>query len=210
MRIQRRYPDGNASSVSIPKFMAWRKCELFQSMAAYDFGSIGMNFGSSDQPDPVSTLRVTAGFFDVFGVNPMLGRTFSSQEDLPKAGRFAVVTFPFWKNRLAADGAIAGKSIVLNSEPYVVIGVLPEWYQADPPTEVYLPHQLDPNTSSSDGFVPELRRNPGACCGWLVRMSRISCWREPRAGTENWRSAPLWARAAGGSCGNCLPRARCR
>src|SRR5713226_3126208 len=65
MRIQRHYPDGNSSSVSVPKFMALRRCEQFQSMAAYDFGSIGMNFGSSDRPDPVSTLRVTAGFFDV-------------------------------------------------------------------------------------------------------------------------------------------------
>src|SRR5215471_20352883 len=46
MRVARKFPDGNGSSVSIPKFMAWKKSGSFQSMAAYDFGSVSMNLGA--------------------------------------------------------------------------------------------------------------------------------------------------------------------
>lgn len=152
MRVQRHFPNGDGSSVSIPKFMAWKQSRAFQAMAAYDFGSVGMNLGSGDRPNPLSAVRVTSGFFDVFGVKPMIGRTFSPQEDLPNAGKFAVVTYNFWKERLNADREIAGKTILLNSEPYVVSGVLPKWYEADPPADLYLPQQFDPN-SNNQGHI---------------------------------------------------------
>src|SRR5262244_1188500 len=51
MRVQRKFPNGNGSSVSIPKFMAWRTSGTFQSMAAYDFGSVSLNLGTSDHPN---------------------------------------------------------------------------------------------------------------------------------------------------------------
>ena len=103
MRIQRKFPNGNGSSVSIPKFMAWRKGQAFQSMAAYDFGSVSLNLGTSDRPNPVNGMHATADFFSVFGVTPLLGRTFSPEEDLPNAGKFAVLTFNTWKNRLGGN-----------------------------------------------------------------------------------------------------------
>src|SRR5580692_4051786 len=163
MRLQRHYPNGNGPSVSIPKFMVWRKSQAFESMAAYDFGSVGMNLGAGDRRDPLNAVHVTAGFFDVFGVKPILGRTFSPQEDLPNAGKFVVLTYNLWNNRLGADRAIAGKTILLNSEPYTVSGVLPEWYQPDPPTDIYLPHQFDPN-SNNQGHIYYVagRLAPGA------------------------------------------------
>src|SRR5262249_44086154 len=85
MRVARQFPNGNGSSVSIPKFMAWQKSQAFQSMAAYDFGSISLNLGRGERPNPVNGLHVTADFFKVFGVAPILGRTFSPAEDLPNA-----------------------------------------------------------------------------------------------------------------------------
>jgi putative ABC transport system permease protein len=152
MRIQRHFPNGNGSSVSIPKFMAWRECRAFQSMAAYDFGGVSMNLGVGDRPDPVNAVHVTAGFFDVFGVKPVLGRTFAAAEDLPNAGKFAVLTFNFWKNHLGGDRDIVGRAISLNSERYVVLGVLQEGYQPDPPADLYLPEQFDPN-SNNQGHI---------------------------------------------------------
>jgi putative ABC transport system permease protein len=163
MRLQRHFPNGDGPSVSIPKFMAWRKSKAFQSMAAYDFGSVGLNLGAGDRRDPVNAVHVTSGFFDVFGVQPILGRTFTPQEDLPNAGKFAVLTYNMWKNRLGADRDIAGKTILLNREPYVVSGVLPEWYQPDPPTDLYLPQQFDP-ASNNQGHIYYVagRLAPGA------------------------------------------------
>jgi predicted permease len=163
MRIQRHFPNGDGSSVSIPKFMAWKQCQAFQSMAAYDFGGISLNLGTGDRPDPVSAVHVTAGFFDVFGVKPVLGRTFTDQEDLPNAGRVTVVTFNTWKNRLGGERDIVGRAITLNSEPYVVVGVLQEGYQPDPPADIYLPEQFDPN-SNNQGHIYYVagRLRPGA------------------------------------------------
>ena len=119
MRIQRKFPNGNGSSVSIPKFMAWRKGQAFQSMAAYDFGSVSLNLGTSDRPNPVNGMHATANFFSVFGVTPFFGRTFSPEEDLPNAGKFAVLTFNTWKNRLGGNRDIADKPIILSGEQYV-------------------------------------------------------------------------------------------
>jgi putative ABC transport system permease protein len=163
MRVARKFPNGNGSSVSIPKFMAWRKSQSFQSMAAYDQGSISLNLGTGDRPNPVNGVHVTAGFFKVFGVSPILGRTFSPDEDLPNAGKFTVLTFGFWKNRLGGGREIAGKTITLSGEHYVVLGVLPENYQPDPPTDLYLPQQFDPN-STNQGHIYFVagRLRPGA------------------------------------------------
>src|SRR6516164_7522742 len=48
MRIQRHFPNGEPPSVSIPKFMAWRQCQAFQSTSAYDQGAVTMNLGAGD------------------------------------------------------------------------------------------------------------------------------------------------------------------
>src|SRR5580704_2006462 len=104
MAVSRHYPNGNQSSVSIPKFMAWRRSQAFQSIAAHDFG-VSVNLGAADRPEPAYALHASAGFFDVFGVSPILGRTFTEQEDLPNAGKFVVLTYGLWKNRLNADPA---------------------------------------------------------------------------------------------------------
>jgi predicted permease len=153
MRVQRHFQDGDSgSSVSIPKFMAWRKAQAFQAMAAYDFGSVSLNLGTGGRPNPVNGMRVTSGFFKVFGVAPILGRTFTPEEDLPNAGKFAVLTFQLWKNRLGGDRDIVGKTMALNSEGYQVLGVLPESYKPDPPTDLYMAEQFDPN-STNQGHI---------------------------------------------------------
>src|SRR5262245_24752387 len=163
MRLARKFPNGSGSSVSIPKYMAWRKAHSFQSIAAYDFGSVNMNLGTGDRPNPVNGMHVTADFFKVFGITPILGRTFSPDEDMPNAGKFTVLTYNLWKNRLGADREIAGKPISLSGEHYVVLGVLPENFQPDPPTDLYLPHQFDPN-STNQGHIYYVagRLRPGA------------------------------------------------
>jgi predicted permease len=163
MRVARKFPNGNGTSVSIPKFEAWQKSQSFQAMAAYDFGSVSLNLGTGDRPNPVNGMRVTSGFFNVFGVAPILGRTFTPEEDTPNAGRFVVVTFNLWKNRLGGDRDIIGKTIILSTERFVVLGILPEGYVPDPPTDLYMPEQFDPN-STNQGHIYTVagRLKPGA------------------------------------------------
>jgi predicted permease len=163
MRLERHFPNGGGNSISIPKFVAWRKAQAFGSVAMYDFGSMGLGFGTGENPPEVSALHVTASFFDVFGVAPAVGRTFTALEDLPNAGKFAVVTHEFWRDYLASNGAAVGKTILLGREPYVVLGILPEGFRFDPPAEVFLPLQIDPeSTNQAHIWYVAGRLKPGA------------------------------------------------
>ena len=79
MRIQRSFQGqtGGGGSVSIPKFMAWKKAnQTFQAMALYDFSGPGLNLGSGDHPQQMKGIHVSAEYFQVFGVSPSMGRTF--------------------------------------------------------------------------------------------------------------------------------------
>lgn len=163
MRMTRKFPNGNGSSISIPKFMAWRKSNSFVAMTAYDFGSISLNLGTGDRPNPVNGMHATADFFRVFGVSPILGRTFTPEEDTPNAGKFVVLTYNLWKNRLGGNRDIVDKTITLSGDRYEVLGVLPENYQPDPPTDLYLPEQFDPNsTNQGHIYLVAGRLKPGA------------------------------------------------
>jgi putative ABC transport system permease protein len=153
VRVQRQFPGGSGPSTSIPKFMWWSRAKAFQSIAAYDFGGVSLNLGAASSPDPVTAVHVSRGFFEVFGVTPVVGRTFAPNEDLPGAGKFAVLTHSLWMRRFAGDPAIAAKPVLLNSEPYVVTGVLPPSFVADPPADLYLPLQADPNSANQGHYL---------------------------------------------------------
>ena len=65
------------------QYMAWRQNDVFDALALYDFGALGMNVGSGNPPQTVKGLHVSGDYFKVFGVSPAVGRTFSQSEDLP-------------------------------------------------------------------------------------------------------------------------------
>jgi predicted permease len=162
MRVDRSYPTGRGTSISIPKFMAWKQAKSFQSITAYDFGGLTLNSGTADRPAPLTAIHVSAAYFDVFGVTPIVGRTFSEQEDLPGAGKFAVLTHEAWKSRFNEDRDIISKPVILNGEPYVVLGVLPSGFQPEPPTQIYLPLQANPQSTNQGHYLSVTARlKPG-------------------------------------------------
>src|SRR5574339_371984 len=83
VKLGRQFRTGVGYSNSIPKYMAWRQNDVFESLALYDFGSLAMNVGSGDPPQTLKALRVSADYFKVFGVSPVAGRAFAQNEDLP-------------------------------------------------------------------------------------------------------------------------------
>ena len=146
-------------------------------MAAYDFGSVSLNLGTSDRPNPVNGMHATADFFSVFGVSPLLGRTFSPEEDLPNAGKFAVLTFNTWKNRLGEDRDIVGKPIILSGEQYVVLGVLPKTI-----SRIHPPISTFPRNS-----IPTARIR-GTSITWLGGFGPAHPLRRLRL---SWQSSPI-------------------
>jgi putative ABC transport system permease protein len=160
--IARGYPNGRGDSVSIPKYMAWKDNHVLQSMTLYAEGAAGMNLGAGDRPEPVKTLQVSSGFFQVFGVAPEAGRTFTASEDLPNGPAVAVLTHEMWQSRLGGDQHIIGRPVLLNGQPYTVLGVLPKSFRPDPQAEVFLPLQADPHSTNQGHYLSAAARlKPG-------------------------------------------------
>ncbi len=86
MQLGRLYPNNNYGfSNSIPKYMAWRQNQVFDSIALFGQSGPGMNLGTGDRPEQVKSLRASEGYFKVFGVSPLLGRTYTPAEASPAA-----------------------------------------------------------------------------------------------------------------------------
>jgi len=120
------------------------RSRVLQSVAFLDQRDLQLI--GADEPLRVLAARVSVSFFPLLGIQPALGRSFSSEEE--GAGRVATVilTHDFWTARMGAKPDIVGKPIRLNNSPHVVIGVLPRDFRFDyanlrggEPAEVYVP-----------------------------------------------------------------------
>src|SRR3984885_6046900 len=99
----------------------------FAGMLAYHHDWITLTGGA--QPERAYIANVSANYFDVLGIKPMLGRFFVAEEETrPDAVPNVVLGYSLWKMRYAADPAIVGKSIEIARHPVTVIGVAPEGF----------------------------------------------------------------------------------
>ncbi|PYU57186.1 MAG: hypothetical protein DMG56_22730, partial [Acidobacteria bacterium] len=163
VQLELSSPQGNGNVTSIPKFNVWREqTQAFQDVAAYDFGGPGVNLTGGDRPEQLKGIRVSAGFFKVFGARLAAGRTFSTEEDRPGGPALVVVSGGLWRRRFGADPNLVGKSIALGDEPYTVTGILDSSFASDPPADVYLPLRADPNSSDQAHYLRATARlKPG-------------------------------------------------
>jgi predicted permease len=115
-------PQFEHMSSSYLNFLDWaRRSRSFTEMAA--FRSDSFNLTGQGEPERVSLVMVSAPFFRLLGIQPVLGRTFTHEEDRRHAAPVIVLGTHYWKQRFGGDPAIVGRSLVLNGTPYTVIGV---------------------------------------------------------------------------------------
>jgi putative ABC transport system permease protein len=100
------------------------------------------------EPRRVQTGVVSANYFDVLGVRPMLGRGFRAGEDQPGAEPVLVLSYGFWQDRLGGDPDIVGRTFEMNDRIHTVIGVLPPVPQYPAENDVYMPTSSCPFRSS--------------------------------------------------------------
>lgn len=153
MRIERKFPEGEGDSSSIPKYMAWRQNNVFSAMTIYDFAGPGLNLTSGDRPEQIKGIHVSADYFKVFGIGPMMGRTFTRSEDSPNGPKAALISDHLWKSHFGADPKILGKIISLNGDPHPIVGVMPAGFTPDPPADVWIPMQADPNSTNQGHYL---------------------------------------------------------
>lgn len=130
---------------SYPDYQDYEKNNVFEGgLAAYTGG--GALLSINGESESIGAPRVSANFFSVLGVDPVLGRTFQSGEDQPGGPRVTVLTYGFWQRRFGGDPGIIGRALTINGESYNVIGVLPASFQfALRNNDLWLPYQPTQN-----------------------------------------------------------------
>jgi len=114
----------NRGTLSRPNFEDCKnQSRLFESLAA--FGDRSQNLTGFGEPERVSLAAVSADFFKVLKVEPVLGRGFLPEEDKPGAPRVVVLSYGFWQRRSGADPQIVGRTLTLDGYSYKIIGVMP-------------------------------------------------------------------------------------
>ena len=149
-----RYP------VSWPDYNDWqRQATDFSDMAAADFGNFA-DFGEvtitgGATPELVAGASVSANFFSVLGVQPAIGRAFSSNEQQAGRNNVAILSNAIWHSRFADDPHVLGRIIRLNGNPYTVVGVMPaDFHLWDFDAQIWMPLAL-----SREELAPKGRSN---------------------------------------------------
>ena len=105
-----------------------------------------------EEPDRVVGSFVSANYFSVLQIQPVVGRVFVAGEDRPGGEKVAVLTDRIWHNHFGADPNIIGKKAIFNGDPYVIAGLLPPSFVDQPwDADVYLPAYAYPNFSMDRG-----------------------------------------------------------
>jgi len=137
--------------------------QSFQDIGIYNRDAVSIT--GVAEPERLDALDVTDGTLPLLGIPPMLGRTFTRQDDSPGAPDTTVITYGFWKKKFGGSSSVIGQSITLDGKPYEIIGVLPQRFHFldwnDP--AVILPLRWDRNKTNLGNFSYEgiARLKPG-------------------------------------------------
>jgi predicted permease len=129
--------NGSPYNVVAPAdFHDWRQqTHGFQDMAAWRWWAGAITTDSGEMPELIPGAAGSWNLFSVLGVEPILGRTFTPDEDRIDANDAVILSWSFFQSRFSGDRAILGKTVRIDSKPYTVVGVLPQSF-AYPAAEV--------------------------------------------------------------------------
>jgi putative ABC transport system permease protein len=141
-----RHVSGKNSGAGYRDFLDWREQnDVFEEMAIVP-GLGAFTLTGHGEPQRIFGGGATYGFLRVLGVQPVIGRFFSVEEDKPSGARVAVLTYAAWQQRFRGRSDILGQTMTLDGEPYTIIGVMPSGF-AFPgirTCEFFLPLQESP------------------------------------------------------------------
>jgi len=118
----------------------------------------------------VQDMRVSAHYFDVLGIQPFLGRSFTEEEDRPNGPSAVIINYALWQSVFQGDPQVLGKQIILKGEPHTVVGVLAPRAQPTGVADVWTP--LQPHPSGECG---------GSNCEIIMRLRPGASWQQVSA-----------------------------
>jgi predicted permease len=138
MTLHQSKPNFATGAIPYPNFLDWRRENRTFSAMAVSRGSSFSLLGVGEA-EHVDGRWVSADLFSVLGVEPALGRTFSSGEDERGAAPVVVISAGLWQRKFGEAADTVGKSLTLDDKSYTIVGVLPPSFGLYPSTDVYVP-----------------------------------------------------------------------
>ena len=112
-----------------PDYVDWKKAQTpFESVTSFVPGGGDCDL-TERNPVRLTCALVESTFLPTFGIQPFLGRNFTSEEDRPNGARVALITYGLWRSRFASDRNLPGRTISLDGRPTLVVGVLPPQFE---------------------------------------------------------------------------------
>jgi hypothetical protein len=163
---------------TVSEFLEIRKhTRTLEGMAFVEHGD--MQLSGTREPTRIFAGRVTASFFPLLGVNASQGRTFIEEENQPGRPPVVILSHAFWRSRMGSDPGVLGRTLRLDGQPAVVVGVLPASFHFDYPTmgatepvDLYAPYPVEV-PAGAGRFACSGRRRPLSSRG-AIRLARIT------------------------------------
>ena len=150
-------PNFTKGSISYPNFLDWqRDSRSFEAMVAYRYGNAKLT--GAGEPENLSGRMVSAGFFETLGVKPLLGRTFTTDEDRLGANPMVMISEGLWKRKFASNPNIIGQAMLLDGKARTIIGIIPASFQL----RQWNFHPGDIYTPVGEYSVPQFRERTAA------------------------------------------------
>jgi predicted permease len=148
------------TGITYADFAEWLKSQqAFEAIATFNRRSF--NVATDNGADRVDGLSVSADFAKVLGIEPVLGRMFTAEEDRPNGPNVAVIGTALWHERFGGRNDVLGQTIRLNSREFTIIGVLPPSAEFPGGIRLWTPQQGDPNSVNNYSLEGAGRLKPG-------------------------------------------------
>ncbi len=154
VQLQLKSEQGTDGALSIPNFLVMSaQTQAFAASALFNSSGPGVNLTGVDRPEQLKGIHVSSGYFQVFVPPLAMGRFFTAEEDRPGGPSVALISNGLWRSRFGSDPHILERTLELSGEPFTIIGVLGPNFQSDPPSDIWLPLQPDPNSANFGHYL---------------------------------------------------------
>ncbi len=152
MVFERNSARNRGNTVVAPaNFLRWRQQNhVFTEMAAGIDWPANLN-DASGEPERAVVGVVSPNLFSLLGVQPLLGRSFTNDEELPEKGNVVLLSRAYWQRRYGGDPNVLGRTIELSAQPVTIVGVMPDRVNFPAAVDMWVPFVLTPQRRSWDG-----------------------------------------------------------
>jgi putative ABC transport system permease protein len=129
-------------AVAPATYLEWREqAKSFDQMAGYAWNEVSLT--GDGNPQKVQAFNITANMFEMLGVQPLLGRAFLPEEEIPGKNQEIILGHALWEQRYASDPKILGKNVKVDGKSYTVVGVMGKGFDFPMPAEAWLPLYIE-------------------------------------------------------------------